>query len=139
IADLTAVESVVVTITHAGYVKRLPVEEYRTQARGGKGVIGANAKDEDFTEQVFVSSTHDDLLCFTNTGRVFKIKVFQIPEAPRTSRGRAVINLLKMAEGERICSFMPITDFERKDAHLVFATSHGLVKRTLLHEYRNVN
>jgi len=139
IADLTAVESVVVTITHAGYVKRLPVEQYRTQSRGGKGVIGANAKDGDFTEQVFVSSTHDDLLCFTNTGRVFKIKVFEIPEADRTSRGKAVINYLKMAAGERICSFMPITDFEREDANLVFATRQGLVKRTALKEYRNVN
>ncbi len=139
IADLTPVEKVVVTITHGGYVKRLPVDQYRTQGRGGKGVIGADAKEGDFTEKVFVASTHDDLLCFTNTGRVFKIKVFEIPEAPRTSRGRAIVNILDLREGERVCEFMPIEDFERGEYFLVFATAGGLVKRTALKDYRNVN
>ncbi len=139
LAALTPVEQVVVTITHAGYVKRLPVEEYRVQGRGGKGVIGAKAKDDDFTEQVFVASTHDDLLCFTDTGRVFKIKVYEIPEAPRTSRGRAIVNLIELREGERICEFMPISDFEKGEFFLMFATSQGLVKRTALKDYRNVN
>ncbi len=138
-AALTPVEQVVVTITHAGYVKRLPVEEYRVQGRGGKGVIGARSKEDDFTEQVFVASTHDDLLCFTDTGRVFKIKVYEIPEAARTARGRAIVNLIELKEGERICEFMPISDFEKGENFLMFATSLGLVKRTALKDYRNVN
>jgi DNA gyrase subunit A len=139
IAALTPVEQVVVTITHGGYVKRLPADEYRTQGRGGRGVIGTNAKDDDFTEQVFVASTHDDLLCFTNTGRVYKIKVYEIPEAPRTSRGRAIINLIDLRKDERICNFMPIEDFEREEAFLCFATRNGIIKRTALKDYRNVN
>ncbi len=139
LAALTPVEQVVVTITHAGYVKRLPVEEYRVQGRGGKGVIGARSKDDDFTEQVFVASTHDDLLCFTDSGRVFKIKVYEIPEAPRTTRGRAIVNLIELKNGERICEFMPISDFEKGEHFLMFATAQGLVKRTALKDYRNVN
>lgn len=138
-AALTPVEQVVVTITHSGYVKRLPVDQYKTQGRGGKGVIGSKSKDDDFTEEVFVASTHDDLLCFTNTGRVFKLKVFNIPEAGRTSRGRAIINMIKLQDGERIVEFMPIADFEKGEDFLLFATANGLVKRTALADYRNVN
>lgn len=139
IAALTPVEQVVVTITHAGYVKRLPVDEYRTQGRGGRGVIGATSRDEDFTEQLFVASTHDDLLCFTDTGRVFKIKVFEIPEAPRTSRGRNIINLINLQPNERVCTFMPISDFEKGECFLLFTTAQGITKRTALKDYRNVN
>lgn len=138
-AALTPVEQVVVTITHSGYVKRLPSAEYKTQGRGGKGVIGSKSKDDDFTEEVFVASTHDDLLCFTNTGRVFKLKVFNIPEASRTSRGRAIVNMIKLQDGERIVEFMPIADFEKGEDFLLFATANGLVKRTALADYRNVN
>ncbi|MCC7192538.1 MAG: DNA gyrase subunit A [Phycisphaeraceae bacterium] len=138
-AALTPVERVVVTITHQGYVKRLPADQYRTQGRGGKGVIGADAKDGDFTEQVFVASTHDDLLCFTDTGRVFKIKVYDIPEGARTSRGRSIVNLLEIKEGEQVRKFMPIEDFEREESFLLFATANGTVKRTALKDYRNVN
>ena len=140
LAALTPVQRVAVTITHSGYVKRLPVSEYKTQNRGGKGVIGAKARDDDdFTEEVFVASTHDDLLCFTDTGRVFKIKVFNIPEAGRTSRGRAMINLIRLKKDERIVEFMPIADFEKGEDFLFFATKNGLVKRTALADYRNVN
>jgi DNA gyrase subunit A len=140
IGALTPEEQVAVTISHAGYVKRLPVAEYRTQGRGGKGVIGAGQqKDEDFTEHVFVASTHNDLLCFTNTGRVFKVKVYSIPEASRTSRGRNIVNVLELKEGERVCEFMPIEDFEKQELFLLFATANGLVKRTALKDYRNVN
>ena len=139
IGELTPVQQVVVTITHAGYVKRLPVDQYKTQGRGGKGVIGAASKDDDFTEQVFVASTHDDLLCFTDTGRVFKIKVYEIPEAPRTSRGRAIVNLINLQPGERVCEFMPIAEFEKAEHFLLFATAGGVVKRTALRDYRNVN
>jgi DNA gyrase subunit A len=138
-ADLIPVEDVVVTISHAGYVKRLPVEAYRTQGRGGKGVIAADIGDGDFTEQVFVASTHDDVLCFTNTGRVFKIKVYEIPESSRTSRGRAVVNLLELREGEAVRAWLPIKDFEKHSDFLVFATEQGQVKRTSLKMYQNVN
>ena len=136
---LTPVQQVVVTISHTGYVKRAVTTDFRTQGRGGRGVIGADTKDDDFTEQVFVASTHDDLLCFTNTGRVYKIKVYEIPEGSRTSRGRAVVNLLELKEGERVCSFMPIEDFEKEEAFLVFASAAGIIKRTALKDYRNVN
>lgn len=136
---ITPVEQVVVTITHQGYVKRLPADQYRQQGRGGRGVIGAETKDDDFTENVFVASTHDDLLCFTNTGRVFKIKVYAVPEASRTSRGRAIVNLLDLKEGERVCEFMPIADFEKEESFLFFATANGVVKRTALKDYRNVH
>ena len=136
---LTPEQQVAVTITHSGYVKRLPVSEYRTQGRGGRGVIGASMKDDDFTEHVFVSSTHDDLLCFTDTGRVFKMKVYEIPEAPRTSRGRNIANLIELQEGERVCEFMPISDFEKGEYYLIFATANGLIKRTALKDYRNVH
>ena len=139
IADLVPVEQVAVTITHRGYVKRLPVDQYKSQGRGGKGVIGAKARDDDFTEHVFVASTHDDLLCFTDTGRVFKIKVFEIPEGSRTSRGTAVVNLVSLRAEERICAWMPISDFEKGEHFLLFATRNGLVKRTALKDYRNVN
>jgi len=139
IAELTPVERVAVTITHNGYVKRLPTEEYRTQGRGGKGVIGAKSRDDDFTEHVFVASTHDDLLCFTDGGRVFKIKVFEIPEAARTARGRAIVNILNLQESERVCEFMPVADFEKGEDFLLFATRNGLVKRTALRDYRNVH
>ncbi|MFI4860615.1 MAG: DNA gyrase subunit A [Phycisphaerales bacterium JB063] len=139
IADLTPVERVVVTISHQGYVKRLPTEQYKVQGRGGRGVIGAKSNDDDFVEELFVASTHDDLLCFTDTGRVFKLRVFQIPEASRTSKGRAIVNLLNLQKGERICAFMPIADFEKSEDYLLFSTSNGLVKRTALKDYRNVN
>jgi DNA gyrase subunit A len=137
--DMIAEHTVAVTITHAGYVKRLPVDEYKTQNRGGKGVIGGKAKDEDFTTEAFVASSHDDLLCFTDTGRVFKKKVYEIPEGTRTSRGRAIVNLMNLAQGERIVEFMPIADFEKGEDFLLFASANGLVKRTALADYRNVH
>jgi DNA gyrase subunit A len=139
LAAVTPVEQVAVTITHQGYIKRLPVDEYRVQGRGGKGVIGAKAREDDFTEHVFVASTHDDLLCFTTKGRVFKMKVYEIPEASRTNRGRAIVNLINLQEGERVREFMPISDFEKNENFLLFATASGLVKRTALKDYRNVH
>jgi DNA gyrase subunit A len=139
LGELTPVERVAVTITHEGYVKRLPVDQYRTQGRGGRGVIGADTKEGDFTEKIFVASTHDDLLCFTQTGRVFRVKVWEVPEASRTSRGRNIVNVLNLREGERVCEYMPIADFERDEAYLVFASANGVVKRTALKDYRNVN
>jgi len=139
IADLIAEHDVVVTISHTGYVKRLPVDTYREQRRGGRGVKGTQAKDNDFIEHIFVASTHDDLLCFTNTGRVFRKKVYQIPEMPRTARGRAIQNMLEMRADERIVAFRNIEDFERSEDYLFFAAESGRVKRTALKDYRNVH
>ncbi len=130
---------VCVTISHQGYVKRLPIDTFREQGRGGRGIKGGETKDGDFIEHIFVASTHDDLLCFTDTGRVFKLKVYQIPEATRTSRGRAIVNLLQLKAGENIVTFRNIKDFDTCPDNLVFATSKGRVKRTALAEYRNVN
>ncbi|MGY8755793.1 MAG: DNA gyrase C-terminal beta-propeller domain-containing protein, partial [Phycisphaerales bacterium] len=130
---------VCVTISHQGYVKRLPIDTFREQGRGGRGIKGGETKDGDFIEHIFVASTHDDLLCFTDTGRVFKLKVYQIPEATRTSRGRAIVNLLQLKAGENIVTFRNIKDFDTCPDNLVFATSKGRVKRTALSEYRNVN
>jgi len=138
-ADLIEEHDVVVTISHAGYIKRLPLDQYRTQGRGGRGVIGAETKDDDFTEYLFVASTHDDLLCFTDSGRVFKIKVYEIPQAARTSRGRAIVNFLELKPGETVCAFLPVQDFEKYGDYLVFGTANGLVKRTSLKLYQNVH
>jgi DNA gyrase subunit A len=144
-ADLIPEHEVVVTVSRRGYVKRLPVDTYRVQGRGGKGVIGARATaggDEDgmdFVEHLFVCSSHDDLLCFTNTGRVFKVKTWQIPEAARTAKGRAIQNLLELRPDERICAWRPVARFEEREDFLFFLTANGRVKRTALQEYRNVN
>ena len=130
---------VCVTISHHGYVKRLPTDTFREQGRGGRGIKGGETKEDDFIEHIFVASTHDDLLCFTDTGRVFRLKVYQIPEATRTSRGRAIVNLLNLKEGENIVTFRNIKDFDTCQDNLVFATSMGRIKRTAVAEYRNVN
>jgi len=139
IGELIAEHAVAVTISHRGYVKRLPIDTYRDQHRGGRGIKGTAASEDDFIEHLFVASTHDDLLCFTNTGRVFKMKVFQIPEMSRTARGRAIVNLLELRDGERVVAFLNIQDFERSEDFLLFATAQARVKRTALKEYRNVH
>ena len=139
IAELIAKEDVAVTISHQGYVKRVPLDTYRTQGRGGKGIRAGDAKDEDFIEHVFVAGTHDDLLCFTNTGRIFKIKVYEVPEMSRTSKGRAIINLLELKPGEKTCAYLAIKNFEEGSNFLTFASRGGIVKRTALKDYRNVN
>ena len=149
-ADLIPEHEVVLTVSRRGYIKRLPADTYRVQGRGGKGVIGAKSSssskaagsdddDADFVEQLYVSSRHDDLLCFTNTGRVFKMKVWQIPEAARTAKGRAIQNLLELRPDERICTWRPVAKFEQREDFLFFLTANGQVKRTALQEYRNVN
>jgi DNA gyrase subunit A len=139
IADLIPVEDVALTISHEGYAKRVPIATYRQQGRGGKGIRAGEAKDEDFIEHLFVASTHDDLLCFTNTGRVFKIKVFEVPEMSRTSKGRAFVNLIDLKAGEKTCAYLAIKNFEEGSNYLTFASKGGIVKRTALKEYRNVN
>ncbi len=137
--DLIAEHRVVVTVSHEGYVKRLPLDTYRTQGRGGVGVRGAAKSEDDFTEHVISCSSHDDLLCFTDQGRVFRIKVWQLPEGGRTGKGRAIINVLRLKEGESTMAFLAIPDFERGEDFLFFATRRGKVKRTALKDYRNVN
>ena len=138
-AALIRVEDMTVTISHAGYAKRLPLDTYRSQGRGGKGIRASDAKDDDFVEHVFVASTHDDLLCFTDTGRVFKLKVYELPEMSRTSKGRAMVNLVDLKPGEKTRAYLAIKDFESGSHYLTFISHGGIVKRTSLKEYRNVH
>ncbi len=139
IGALIQEHKVTVTISHEGYVKRVPLDTYRAQSRGGRGIIGGASKQDDFIEHLFVASTHDDLLCFTDTGRVFRIKVYDIPEMNRTAKGRAVVNLIDLRPGERAVKYLPIRDFEKGEDYLVFATAKGRVKRSSLRLYQNVH
>ena len=134
--DLIAEEDVVVTISHAGYIKRNPVSEYRSQRRGGKGVVGATTREEDFVENMFISSTHAFLLFFSSIGKVYWVKVHEVPQGSRTAKGKAIINLLPLQEGEKISAFLPIREFQ-DDHFLVFATRKGQVKKTELQAYSN--
>ena len=136
--DLIPDAPCVITLSSRGYVKRVPLTEYREQRRGGHGVKGAQVKEEDFIRLVFVANTHDSLMFFTNTGRLFVKDAYQIPEAPRTSFGRPLINLLSLQEGEQVLRFLPIRSFEG-DVDVFFATRCGTVKKTLLADYQNVN
>jgi len=136
--DLVPDAPCVITLSNRGYVKRVPLTEYREQKRGGHGVKGAQVKEEDFIRLVFVAQTHDSLMFFTNTGRLFMKDAYQIPEAPRTSFGRPLINLLNLQEGEQVLELLPIRSFEG-DMDVFFATKLGTVKKTLLAEYKNVN
>ncbi|MGO9972346.1 MAG: DNA gyrase subunit A [Solirubrobacteraceae bacterium] len=129
IEDLIADQQMVISITHSGYIKSLPLSTYRQQHRGGKGMIGMDLKDNDYIEHLFVSSTHDYLLFFTNRGKVYRLKVYELPEASRTAKGRALVNLLPLREGERVQSVLSTRDFT-EGKYLVFATRDGLVKKT---------
>ncbi len=132
--DIIVEEEMVVTVTHSGYIKRTPLSLYRSQRRGGKGTTSAKAKDEDFVEQVFTASTHDYVLFFTTAGRVHWLKVYEIPQAARAARGKAVVNLLDLAKGERVATILPVALFE--DGRFVFlATRKGIVKKTDLMAY----
>ncbi len=132
-------QEMAVTISHSGYVKRVPLETYQAQGRGGKGIKASDSKDDDFIEHLFAASTHDHLLCFTDTGRVFKIKVYELPEMSRTSKGRPIINYIDLKEGERTCAYLAIKDFEAGSNYLTFVSKGGIVKRTALKAYANVN
>ncbi|MDD4267897.1 MAG: DNA gyrase subunit A [Pirellulaceae bacterium] len=133
--DLIEEETMVVSISSNGYIKRTPITEYRTQRRGGKGLKGAKAEDEDPIQHLFVASTHAYLLFFTNLGRVYWRKVYQLPQLARDSRGRAIVNLLQLAEGEQIMDCRAVRDFEKEGSFLVMATAGGLVKKTPLKAY----
>ncbi|MBF0131476.1 MAG: DNA gyrase subunit A [Magnetococcales bacterium] len=140
VADLIAEEEMIVTVSHAGYIKRQPSDEYRTQKRGGKGKSATGMRDEDFISQLFVASTHDTILCFTNRGRVFKLKVYEIPQASRSARGRPIVNLLSLEQDEMVRQILPapIPLGEWGDWELLFATSLGLIKKTVLSAYANI-
>jgi len=129
IEDLIADQQMVISITHSGYIKSLPLSTYRQQHRGGIGVTGMDMKDDDYIEHLFVSSTHDYLLFFTNRGKIYRLKVYELPEASRTAKGRALVNLLPLREGERVQSVLSTRDFT-EGKYLVFATRNGLVKKT---------
>ncbi len=137
--DLIPVESIVITLTQAGYIKRLPVDTYRSQRRGGRGVQGMGTNEDDFVEHLLQTSTHDTLLFFTSKGRVFKKKGYEIPEFNRTAKGIPLINLIELEENEHVTTFIPISEIdEEEEQYLLFATKNGIIKRSSITEYRNI-
>ncbi len=137
IEDLIADEPMVVTITHRGYIKRVPVKSYEKQHRGGKGKIAVTTHEDDFIERFFISNTHDTLMFVTDKGQLYWLKVYRIPEGSRTAKGKAVVNLINLEQDEKIMAIIPTTDFNA-DKSLVFFTKNGIVKRTNLSEYANI-
>ncbi len=135
--DLIPVEQVVVSMTHSGYVKRLPVTEYHAQNRGGKGITGHRPKEEDFVERMFVCSSHDFLLLFSDRGRVYRIKAYEIPEVARIARGRAIVNLVQITGDEKITTIIPVQP--DAEGYIAFATRQGLIKKTKLEEFARIN
>ena len=138
IGDLIDREDVVISMTHSGYVKRLPVCEYKAQHRGGTGITAHKPKEEDFVENMFVTCTHDDLLFFTNYGRVYSIKAYEVPEAERTARGRAIVNLLQLSSDEKVNAVIPVKENSDHSGYLMLATRDGLVKRTAFTEFESI-
>lgn len=132
--DLIAEEDIVITLTHGSYIKRLPMDTYRNQKRGGRGVTGMGTKEEDFVEHLFVSTTHHNILFFTNQGRVYRLKGYEIPEASRTAKGTAIVNLLPLESDEKITAVIPIKEFSTNQ-YLFMATQNGIVKKTELMEF----
>jgi len=132
--DLIAPEDVVVTLSHSGYIKAQPVDEYRTQKRGGRGKQAAGTKEEDYIDNLFIANTHDTILCFTSRGKLFWLKVYEVPQGGRAARGKPIVNLLKLEEGEKVTAILPVKEFD--DAHFVFmATALGTVKKTPLSDF----
>ena len=136
IEDLIAEEDVIISMTHLGYIKRMSVDEYKAQHRGGVGITAHKTKDEDFVEKMFVTSTHDQLLFFTNLGKVYSAKAYEIPEAQRQAKGRAIINLLQLGLGEKVTTIIPMKKEEK--ANLIMATRNGLIKKTPISEYESI-
>jgi len=134
--DLIEEQPVVISLSHEGYVKRMPVKEYRSQNRGGRGVVGMKTKEEDFVRDIFVTSTHDTLLCFSTKGRVYRIKGYHVPEASKTAKGRAMVNLLQIEQDEYITSIIPIK--KEAEGFLIMATRQGLIKKTKLSEFDSI-
>ncbi len=137
IEDLIQEEESVITMTHFGYVKRLPADTYKSQRRGGKGIIGLSTREEDFVKNLFVTSTHNFIMFFTNKGRVYRLKAYEIPEAGRQAKGTAIVNLLQLDGDEKVTTVIPIQEY-KEGLYLVMATRNGLVKKTDLMEYDNI-
>ncbi|MFK7692271.1 DNA gyrase subunit A [Paenibacillus sp. HJGM_3] len=135
--DLIPREDVIITITHTGYIKRLPVTTYRSQKRGGRGVVGMDTKDNDFVEHLFVTNTHHYLMFFTNKGKVYRLKAYEIPDLSRTARGTPIINLIQIEQGETVNAVIPVEEFN-SEQYLFFATRGGIVKKTPLDDYSNI-
>ncbi len=138
VEDMIEEQKVAITLTHFGYVKRLPENTYKIQNRGGKGISALTTREQDFVEHLYITSTHDNLLFFTNYGKVYTIKAYEIPEAKRQAKGTAIINLLQMESGEKITAVIPIKNFDDEHGYLVFATKNGIVKKTVLDEYSTI-
>ena len=134
--DLVKEEDMVITITHSGYIKRLPLDTYKQQRRGGKGVIATTTKEEDFVKDLFIANTHSYLLFFTNKGKVYWLKVYYIPEASRQAKGKAIVNLLNLEKDENVTAFIPVKKFDN-ERYLVMGTKRGIVKKTKLSSYSN--
>ena len=134
--DLIDREDVVISLTHSGYIKRLPVAEYKAQGRGGRGITAHRPKDEDYVEKMFVCSTHDPILLFSSKGKVYSIKGYEIPEANRTARGRAVVNIVQLDQGEKIETVLPV--LENGNGFLIMATENGLIKKTSTEEFKRI-
>ncbi|WP_456288831.1 DNA gyrase subunit A [Paenibacillus sp. AK002] len=135
--DLIPREEVIITITHTGYIKRLPANTYRSQKRGGRGVVGMDTKSEDFVEHLFVTNSHHYLMFFTDKGKAYRLKAYEIPELSRTARGTPIINLIQIEQGESINAVIPVENFD-SDNYLFFATRQGVVKKTPLEDYVNI-
>ena len=135
IEDLIADEDIVVTLTHHGYIKRLPVSSYRSQRRGGRGISALSTKDDDFVEHLFITSTHSYIVFFTNRGRGFRLRGYEIPEASRQARGTALVNLLQLEPGETVQATLPVSSFSDDNSYVVMATKQGRIKRTAVSEF----
>jgi DNA gyrase subunit A len=136
--DLIADEQVAITVSHQGYLKRTPISTYRQQRRGGTGRTGMKTRDEDFVSQLIVDSTHAYLLCFTNSGRVYWLKVYEIPDVGAAGKGKSIQSLLSLQQGEKVCAILPIRDLEEEGKYIFFATQMGTVKKTPLKDFSNV-
>jgi DNA gyrase subunit A len=136
--QLIAAEDVVVTVSHEGYIKRLPIDTYRSQGRGGRGVKGTEAREGDFVEHLFVANTHAYLMFFTNKGRVYLRRVYDIPQMSRTSAGRAIANLLQFQDGEKVANVLAVRDLSKEEQFVMFATKKGIIKKTALSAYMNI-
>ncbi|HHW31326.1 MAG TPA: DNA gyrase subunit A [Clostridiaceae bacterium] len=137
IEDLIQEEKEVITLTHFGYIKRMPADMYKSQRRGGKGIAGLSTREEDFVENLFTTLTHDYILFFTNKGKVYRLKAYQIPEAGRHAKGTAIVNILELDSDEKVTTVIPIAEY-KEDLYLIMATKYGLVKKTRLMEYDNI-
>lgn len=137
IEDMIEEEDVIITLTHFGYIKRTPEDTYKTQKRGGKGITGLTTREEDFVEDLFITSTHDTILFFTNKGKVYSLKAYEIPEGRRQARGSAIINLLNLTKDERVSAVVPIEKYDPK-SNLVFITKEGTIKKTKLDQFKNI-